>query len=83
MTDFAKIVKLPKGEQEGIIRASPEFAQVTKIIAKWQQAKEDQMLQELCRHHELVNKYALRRFMQQRQISKEEVEQILKVLQYY
>lgn len=83
MTDFAKIVKLPKGEQDGIIRASPEFAQVTKIIAKWQQAKDDELLRELRKHHELVNKYALRRFMQQRQMTKEEVEQILKVLQYY
>lgn len=83
MTDFTKIVKLPKGEQEGIIRASPEFAQVTKIIAKWQQAKEDNLLQQLRSHHKLVNKYALRRFMQQRQISKEEVEQILQVLNYF
>lgn len=80
MTDFSKLTKLPREEQEGVIRNTPEFQQVTKLLAKWKNTKEEKHLHELRNIPEIVTKYALRKYIQQRQLTKEDAEKILNLI---
>ena len=77
MVNFDKLSKLSKDEQEGIIKSTPEFNATTKLLAKWTSTKEDKHLQEIINIHPLVLRYALKRYIQQRQISKQDAQLIL------
>ena len=80
MPNFDKLRKMPREEQDGIIRNTPEFNHVTKLLAKWQQTGNEELLFQLKSQHELVVKYALRRFLHQRQITRDQAEHILNIL---
>ncbi len=80
MVNFNALSKLSKPEQEGVIKNTPEFHFFTKTLSKWQSTKENEHLQNLLKLHPIVIKYGLRRYLQQRQISKEDAQHILEQL---